>query len=463
MEMKAKGLRGFGWVACAVLTLLVAGCATTKSTVLVDPRGDDEEVTQEDIAELSGTETAYLTQVGDKLNITFSVRNYREGDVAWGYRIEVGDQMEVRLTAPMGDTMDYKIDVGDLIGISFLNNWPLNSNRTVRPDGYITMPEVGDVKAAGLTANELNQTLTNLYGKTGIIEGEPRITVNVDFANPDRLENMSRDVVVRPDGAIRVPGLKGDVQIAGLTVDEASKAIQEQAAAVLRNEPEVALVVFPFINNALTGMNGLYTVRPDGRISVPKLGDVQVAGYSVEEIRKDLNDQASEVIFNEVDTSVDLASATGSRIYVGGEVGVNGVYPLDGAPTALQAIMMAAGPNNNSRLNSVLVIRRNPNGKPYVFKTNLAEALQGHTENDIPLRAFDVVYVPKKIISKANLFVEQYIEEIVPFDNSLGVTGTYYMNEQDINTKSRSKSFNSGVTLLPSAGVNIPLGGVINP
>jgi len=363
----------------------------------------------------------------------------------------------------MGDTMDYKIDVGDLIGISFLNNWPLNSNRTVRPDGYITMPEVGDVKAAGLTANELNQTLTNLYGKTGIIEGEPRITVNVDFANPDRLENMSRDVVVRPDGAIRVPGLKGDVQIAGLTVDEASKAIQEQAAAVLRNEPEVALVVFPFINNALTGMNGLYTVRPDGRISVPKLGDVQVAGYSVEEIRKDLNDQASEVIFNEVDTSVDLASATGSRIYVGGEVGVNGVYPLDGAPTALQAIMMAAGPNNNSRLNSVLVIRRNPNGKPYVFKTNLAEALQGHTENDIPLRAFDVVYVPKKIISKANLFVEQYIEEIVPFDNSLGVTGTYYMNEQDINTKSKSKSFNSGVTLLPSAGVNIPLGGVINP
>jgi protein involved in polysaccharide export with SLBB domain len=232
---------------------------------------------------------------------------------------------------------------------------------------------------------------------------------------------------------------------------------------VLRNEPEVALVVFPFINNALTGMNGLYTVRPDGRISVPKLGDVQVAGYSVEEIRKDLNDQASEVIFNEVDTSVDLASATGSRIYVGGEVGVNGVYPLDGAPTALQAIMMAAGPNNNSRLNSVLVIRRNPNGKPYVFKTNLAEALQGHTENDIPLRAFDVVYVPKKIISKANLFVEQYIEEIVPFDNSLGVTGTYYMNEQDINTKSKSKSFNSGVTLLPSAGVNVPLGGVINP
>ena len=461
--MKATGLTRYGWVACAVLTLLIAGCASTKSTILVDPRGDDQEVTQEDIAEMSGADTAYLTQVGDKLNIMFGVHNYREGEVPWDYRIEIGDQMEVRLTAPLGDRMDYKIDVGDLIGISFLNNWPLNSNRTVRPDGFITMPEVGDVKAAGLTATELNRKLTSLYAKTGIIEGDPRITVNVDFSNPDRLENMSRDVVVRPDGAIRIPGVEGDVHIAGLTVDEASKAIEAEAAKVLRNNPKVALIVFPYINNALANMNGVFTVRPDGRISVPKLGDVQVAGYSVEEIRKELNDEASEIIFNKVEVSVDLASATGSRIYVGGEVGVNGVYPLDGAPTALQAIMMAAGPNNNSRLNSVLVIRRNPNGKPYVFKTNLAKALQGHMENDIPLRAFDVVYVPKKIVSKANLFVQQYIDDIVPFDNSLGVTGTYYMNEQKINTKGKSKSFNSGVTLLPSSGTTIPIGGVVNP
>ncbi|MCC6490547.1 MAG: polysaccharide biosynthesis/export family protein [Candidatus Hydrogenedentes bacterium] len=459
--MKVKGLGRLAWVACTLLTVLAAGCATTEKTVLVDPAGTDQEVNQEEIAELSGIDNAYLCQVGDKLNVSFRVRDYREGEIPQDYRIEVGDQMEVRLTAPMGDTADYKIDVGDLIGISFLNNWPLNSNRTVRPDGYITMPEVGDVKAAGLTAVELNRKLTNLYAKTGIIEGEPRITVNVDFANPDRLESMSRDVVVRPDGAILIPSIKKDVRIAGLTVAEAGAAIKAEAAKVLRNTPEVTLVVFPFVNTALTSLNGLYTVRPDGRISLPKIGELQVAGYSVEETRKTINDMASSIIFNEVEASVDLASATGSRIYVGGEVGVNGVFPLDGAPTALQAIMMAAGPNNNSRLNSVLVIRRNPNGKPFVFKTNLAKALQGHTENDIPLRAFDVVYVPKKPISKANLFVEQYIEEIVPFDNTLGVSGTYYMNTQKINSKSRNNSFNSGVTLIPGSAANSIVGGIV--
>ena len=459
--MKANGTRRLGWVACALLAMMAAGCATTDSTVLLDPAGTDEEVTQEEIAELSGMDNSYLVQVGDKLTVSFRVRDYREGEIPKDYRLEIGDQMEVRLTAPMGDTADYKIDVGDLIGISFLNNWPLNSNRTVRPDGYITMPEVGDVKAAGMTAVELNRKLTNLYAKTGIIEGEPRITVNVDFANPDRLESMSRDVVVRPDGAILIPSLEKDVRIAGLTVAEAGEAIKAEAAKVLRNAPEVSLVVFPFVNTALTSLTGLYTVRPDGRISIPKVGEVQVAGYSVEEIRKTIDDMAAPIIFNEVESAVDVASATGSRIYVGGEVGVNGVFPLDGAPTALQAIMMAAGPNNNSRLNSVLVIRRNPNGKPYVFKTNLIKALQGNTENDIPLRAFDVVYVPKKVISKANLFVEQYIEEIVPFDNTLGVSGTYYMNTQKIDSKSKNSNFSSGVTLIPGSAAGSIVGGVV--
>jgi len=79
-----------------------------------------------------------------------------------------------------------------------------------------------------------------------------------------------------------------------------------------------------------------------------------------------------------------------------------------------------------------------------VFKLDLKAALiYGKTENDIPLRAFDIVYVPKKPVSRANLFVEQYIEEIVPFDNHLGVSGTYYLNEQDV----ESESFNKNVGL----------------
>ena len=131
-----------------------------------------------------------------------------------------------------------------------------------------------------------------------------------------------------------------------------------------------------------------------------------------------------------------------------------GVYPLDSCPTALQALIMARGPANSGRLNSVIVIRRNPDGKPYVFKTNLRAAMsKGYTENDIPLKPFDLVFVPEKLVVRANIFVERYIDQIVPFDNTLGVSGTYYMNEQQVNTKSRNIGATAVVTPFQAGGI----------
>lgn len=454
---------GGGVVLLALAVLGPLGCKTTDGIVVLDPQGARRMVTAEEVEQMSGETTDYLLQVGDQVSVSFRVREYQDGEEPWDYRIEVGDSMEVRLVAEMSkDRETYKIDVGDLVGISFLSNWPLNASKTVRPDGMITMPEVGDVQAAGQTPEELQAELSQLYRKTGIIEGDPKITVNVDFSNPDRLEAMSRDVTVRPDGKVRVPAIKRDVLIAGKTVPEASRVIQEAASEVLQNEPEVSLVVFPYINTALSAMNGVTTVRPDGKVAVARLGEVQAAGYSTRELREDLEARVEELTANDVDVSADIVTITGSRVYVGGEVSVAGVYPLAGAPTVLQSIMMARGPTNDARMNNVILIRRNPNGKPYVFKTNLNVAMKkGFTENDVALRPFDLVFVPKKMISRADLFVKQYIDDLVPFSNSLGVSMTYYMNPQEVESKSTNKNFSSGISLVPtsplsSAGSLIP-------
>lgn len=433
-----------GWACVALLLLIGAGCATTNGIMVLDPQGRSKKVSPAEVDEMSGGEGRYLFQVGDQVNLQFLIRDLREGETPWNYRIEIGDNMEVRLSPDVSeDRPVYRIDVGDVIGVSFLNNWPLNVTLTVRPDGVISPPEVGDVKVAGLTAEEVRNKLTALYKKTGIIEGEPNITVNVDFANLDRLESMSRDITVRPDGCIRLPALRSDVRVAGLTVSEACEALRAEASKVLRDPPVVSIVVFPYINNALRSMNGIFTVRPDGKIFVPRLGDIQAAGYSAEEVRDTLVAACSGLIHNPVDPSIDIVKMTGSRIYVGGEVGVPGEYPLDSTPTALQAVIMAKGPTNESRLNTVLVMRRNPNGKPYVFKTNLRMALsKGLTDNDIPLRPFDVVYVPKKRVSRANLFVEQYIDRMVPFNNTLGIQANYYMNTQKVESETRNANMN---------------------
>lgn len=439
--------------ACLALPmlLLAGGCATSGNSgdgiILLGENGKNKTVTPEEIDRLSGIDSPYYVQVGDVVSLSFRMRTIRADEVAWDYKIEPGDSMEVRFMA--GDTEGtYRLEVGDVIGIGFLDNWQLNVTRTIRVDGMITAPEVGDVMARGRTSEELRDELKQRYVESGIIQGEPRITVNVDFVNLDRYGDMSRDVIVRPDGAIRVPGIQTDLHIAGLTVAQAVQLLEDEAAKVLRNRPKASLIIFPAVDTTiLDEMNGPVQVRPDGKISVPRLGEIQAAGYSVDELSYTLEQMSQGLINNPVEPNVDLLKTTGGRIYVGGEVNNPGVYPLEGAPSALQAVIMAQGFNNDSRRNNVIVVRRNPNGKPLVFNANLRTALtEGHTENDVMLRPFDIVYVPKKTISTMDLFVEQYIDKLVPFDNSMGVNAQYYLNEQKIDTKSRSVNFNTGAT-----------------
>jgi len=432
------------------LAVLAAGCATTHGgIVMLDPEGKAVEISAEEAAKLGGENPPYLLQVGDTLNVAFRVATIREDEPAWDYRLEAGDSMEVRLSPDVSAGVEYLIDVGDVVSVTFLDNWQLNVTRTVRTDGKITPPEVGDVTAAGKTATQLREHLKALYAKSGMIQGEPRLTVNVDFVNLDRFESMSRDVSVRPNGAIRLPALTDDVHVAGLTLSQACEAVRAQAAKVLRNPPVVSMNVFPAVNVQLNEMSGLFTVQPDGQISLPRVGVVQAAGFSIEEFRVQLAGECEGFCFNPIEPMVSLVRATGSRFYVGGEVRLPGVYPLDATPTALQALIMAQGLTTNSRMKSVIVLRRNPGGYPYVVRTDLRAAVaKGFTQNDIPLRAFDVVYVPTKAIGRVDLFVDQYINQVVPFNNSLGVTAQYFMNEQEVDSKSRNKNFgfNTGVT-----------------
>lgn len=454
--MRLAVLRSIAAIMAVFSLAVLCGCQTSTGIRVIDPKGETRELTPEEVVEMTGEgEEPYLLQVGDEVQLLFNVRNIQEGEAAWDYKLEVGDNMEVRLSSDTTGGGAYVIDYGDVIGISFLNNWPMNMNRTVRPDGKISATEIGDVQAAGQTTRQLEARLTELYKETGIIQGDPQISVNVDFANVDRLESISRDVTVKANGAISLPMIEGEIKIAGLTVAGASKAIEEEAAKVLKNRPTVGLVVFPNINTILAGMNTVAKVRTDGTISVPRIGyELQAAGYGVDELRDMLKEACNGLIFNPVDVSVDVVKATGARIYVGGEVGIPGVYPLDSCPTALQALIMARGPVNSGRLNSVIVIRRNPDGKPYVFKTNLRAALsKGYTDNDIPLKAFDIVFVPEKLVVRANIFVERYIDRIVPFDNTLGVSGTYYLNEQRVNSKSRNIGASAVLTPLQAGGI----------
>jgi polysaccharide export outer membrane protein len=94
-------------------------------------------------------------------------------------------------------TTQYKMGVGDKLSIQVWKSPELSVDIPVRPDGMISVPLVGDVKAAGVTAQDLSRSLTTELGK---FVRNPQVTVIViDPASADYLRR------VRVTGAVEQP------------------------------------------------------------------------------------------------------------------------------------------------------------------------------------------------------------------------------------------------------------------
>lgn len=162
-------------------------------------------------------------------------------------------------------------------------------------------------------------------------------------------------------------------------------------------------------------LNEDVTVRPDGRIALQLVGEVAAAGRTAQELTESLRTSyGTRVVDPEV--AVLVRSFGGYRIFVAGEVQKPGEHPLIGGTTVLQSIAQAEGLLDTARLTEVLVIRRNPDMTPHVIAVNLKKVFDGtDMRNDIMLRPYDVVFVPRSRIANVNKFVEQYLTSNIPF------------------------------------------------
>jgi protein involved in polysaccharide export with SLBB domain len=161
-------------------------------------------------------------------------------------------------------------------------------------------------------------------------------------------------------------------------------------------------------------MNTTVKVRSDGRISLELLDDVEAAGLRPAELDRLLTERYGKELLDPKITVV-VKQFGGQRIYVGGEVGRPGALALSGAMTALQAIDEAGGFKETAALDDVVLIRRDEAGKAIGSVLDLARATQGRSfEGDVPLRAYDVLFVPRTPIADLDLFVDQYIRQLIP-------------------------------------------------
>ncbi|UCG53477.1 MAG: polysaccharide export protein [Candidatus Latescibacterota bacterium] len=161
-------------------------------------------------------------------------------------------------------------------------------------------------------------------------------------------------------------------------------------------------VIF-FIHRDLSTPNLL--VRSDGRITLPYVGDVMAAGYTPMALDSTLTARFAEVL-REPNLSVIVSEPAPKQVYVLGQVAKPGAYPYDVSVSLLQAVALAGGPIRGAKSNHVLVIRREGSEKIVGVEVNLAAVMEGRTiQNDIWLRNYDIVYVPKtRLESGAELF-----------------------------------------------------------
>lgn len=147
-------------------------------------------------------------------------------------------------------------------------------------------------------------------------------------------------------------------------------------------------------------------VRPDGKISLPYVGELRVAGMTVSGLDSIITEKYSEIIKNP-DVSVIIKKFQPQVIYVLGEVGAPGGFPYEKGMTLLSALSLGRGVTPNGKKNGVLVLRRIAPDHIVGIQIDLKELTdKGQFDLDIPLEPFDIVLVPKSKLASAKDFSE---------------------------------------------------------
>ncbi len=134
-------------------------------------------------------------------------------------------------------------------------------------------------------------------------------------------------------------------------------------------------------------------VRPDGRISLPLLNDVQAAGLTPGQLAAQITEGLKKFVTNP-QVTVIVTQINSQRVYILGEAVRPGAYPLLPGMTVLQALSSAGGFTMFANTKKVYVVRQS-GGKQEKFLFNYKQALGGkHPEQNIVLKAGDQIVVP---------------------------------------------------------------------
>lgn len=188
-----------------------------------------------------------------------------------------------------------------------------------------------------------------------------------------------------------------------------------------------ALDVLFLYNNDLNQLD--LKVRPDGKISLPYVGDVEVAGKPVSALDSLLTSRFSEIIVTP-DITVIVRNYRPQVVYAMGEVASPGGYEFHPGMTLTDFLALSGGPNKMGRRNAILVIRRVAPDHIVGIQIDLGQLLgKKRFDLDIPLQAFDIVYVPKSALASA-LDFSLAVRDILGMPAQLYLSGWQIANQK---------------------------------
>lgn len=279
----------------------------------------------------------------------------------------VGGVQSGRQVGPRIST--YYLSSGDEIRISVYGYPELTRTVRIPPDGHIFFPMAGDIGVDGMSIPELRRIIIEKLRSADeqrVSRGD-QIVISVY-----RHEDLTITTIVPSSGRVNVP-LAGDVNLAGLTVEEARQTIAEKMKAYVVN-PSVSTTIV----KSAAGVTG-------------PIADAQV--------------------------SVEVIAFGGHKILVLGEVQRPGIYLNEGGSRLLEIVARAGGPTDDAKLGNVALIRpATETSPPRAAVVNLDRAIKsGGLDQNPPVQRGDVIYVPKSTMANVAKFFEQVYTIVRPF------------------------------------------------
>jgi polysaccharide export outer membrane protein len=153
-------------------------------------------------------------------------------------------------------------------------------------------------------------------------------------------------------------------------------------------------------------------VRPDGKITIQLIGDVEAGERTPGEIASEIEERISR-FKRGARATVSVVSANSSTFTVFGEVRGPGTFQIRKYTRLAEALGAAGGPTNFASLGSIQVVRSR-DGRADVIEVDLGAIRGGDLTTNIQIQASDIIYVPPTILAKVGYVFQQLLFPLQP-------------------------------------------------